>query len=88
MTKKEIKAFILSAVKQRNAIIDKGVCLKDTSKIKTSKAILMAYVNKIPTTQRMAKFYITHFAKIKYLLPPNRYNKAESIYYECQLLIN
>jgi len=87
INKKEIKAFILSAIAQRNKLLAMRKNQKDLTQVSKAKAFLLAYVSSIPTTKRMAKFFIKHFDKIHILLPPSRYQKAFELFNECENLL-
>ena len=88
MHKDHIKAFILSAVKQRDMLVNKNCNYKDMSTIDKYRTILKAYAEDIPTTPLMARFYVSHYEKIVYLLPPSRHKQAMELYAQCKLLIH
>jgi len=88
MHKDYIKNFVLSAVKQRDMLVNKHCNRKDLSKIDKYRTILKAYAEDIPTTPLMARFYVAHYEKILYMLPPSRHKQALELYAQCQLLIH
>lgn len=88
MTTKEIKSFMLNAVRQRRRLIANGKSKTNNPNLNSDLVFLQAYAEEINQKNRMAKFYINHYTELLKIAPPTWAKKAQQLYDECQLIIN
>jgi hypothetical protein len=88
-TTNQIAQFLIMAVSQRKKLIETKRSRSTSPEInQRTLNFLQVYAEEIKDRKRMAKFFVTHYERIKAIAPPTWDQQAHKIYNECQLIIN